>query len=139
MDEKMLKLIGWCLGLVVSIGLVISGFSRLNQSKSFERKAVEVQATVSQVSKHVSAGSDSGEYYDIYVSYEYNGMKYPNVHLTSHGMLSHVGDAVTVLIDPDNPSVCASSNSLSPASYAFIFCGIVLGIIMVIKIIEVSR
>ena len=61
-------------------------------------------------------------------------MKYQNIHLTSQGMLCQVGDTETVLIDPDNPFVCATGNSLSPASYALIMGGIFLGIIMVIKI-----
>lgn len=134
MDEKYLKLIGWCLGLLISVCLIFSGIGRLSKSKSFENKAVEVQATVSQVSKHVSTHSDSGKYYDIYVNYEYNGVKYQNIHLTSQGMLCQVGDTETVLIDPDNPFVCATGNSLSPASYALIMGGIFLGIIMVIKI-----
>lgn len=134
MDEKKLKLIGWCLGLFIGVCIAFSGISRLNQSKRFESKAVEIQATVSQVSKHVSAGSDSGDYYDIYVNYEYNGMKYQNVHLTSQGMLCQVGDLETVLIDPDHPSVCTTGNSLSPASYALIAGGIFLVIIMVMKI-----
>ena len=132
MDDKNLNFIVGCVGLLISVCLVFSGFGRLSKSKNFERKAVEVQATVSQVSKY-------GDHYSIYVSYEYNGMKYSNVHLTNDGMLCKVGDKESVLIDPDNPNVCTTSNSLSPASYVFIMGGFILGLIMVVKILEARK
>lgn len=127
MDEKKQNIIVGCVGLLISVCLVFSGFQRLNQSKIFERKAVEVQATVSRVLKR-------DNYYNIWVDYEYNGMKYQNVHLTRNGMFCQVGDVQTVLIDPNNPNVCTTGNSLSPASYVFIGSGIMLGLIMITKI-----
>ena len=129
MDDKKLNIIIGCVGLLISVCLVFFGIQRLNRAKSFERKAVEIQTTVSQVTKR------SGNY-DIWVSYEYNGMKYQNVHLTRDGSFCQVGDVKTVLIDPDHPNVCATGNSLSPASYAFIGGGILLGLIMISKIIQ---
>lgn len=140
MEENQLHLLQWYIGLIIAVMLILSGVRDFTTYNKFEKKAVEVQAVVSQVASRLDSNgagkTGTKKVYIPYVDYEYNGMVYRKVRLNARDLTVQVGETVTMLVNPDNPSQVMEENTGRNLFYMKVLGGLTLVVIMLVKIKE---
>lgn len=106
-------------GILIAILMLIIGKSEANKTKEW----IPTKAVIQDITKEIYRRSGKTiTDYDVYVSYTYDGTEYEDI-LNHYSSSMHVGDEVTIYVNPDN-----HSESSSGTSYVFIIIGAAFGI-----------
>ncbi|MGN9019422.1 DUF3592 domain-containing protein [Lachnospiraceae bacterium HCP1S3_C3] len=94
--------------VIVGIGLIAMAVFLYLKSSAFKRKAVEVPATISRIESYTTTrsskhGRRTKTNYNVYVTYDFDGVTYENIPLGSYTSNMYEGAVITILCDPDNP------------------------------------
>lgn len=100
--------------------ILYSGYYR--EWNYFKKISDPVKAVITKIDSYYSGDT---RYYDVYISYEYNGLTYDNT-LNYHTSTMHKGDTVDIRVSRTDPHVI--KNSLGDTKQLLIFA-IFLGII----------
>lgn len=87
--------------LILGIGFCIASIFFIKSGKEFMDKAVEITGTISLI--EIDHDSDGDTTHNVYVNYEYNGVKYENKSVSTYTASMDEGDEIKLYCDPDNP------------------------------------
>lgn len=100
----------FCMIFLVA-GIVLVGMAVLIyfNNSSFKNRAVKIPATIERIDSYTTTrktnrGTRTKTNHNVYVSYEFNGTPYNNIHLRSYTSSMYEGKAITILCDPHNPT-----------------------------------
>lgn len=124
-DER--KIVSTVGGIFMVIGIIMVVVSIIITASqvSFLKKAKKTEAYIEQIDKHKvrkksidRKNRNKTEYsYDVYVSYEVDGVPYDFVELGYHSTGMKVGQSITIYYNPEDPT----SIKTKGAAYLFIF------------------
>ena len=80
--KKMIPVIIFLIFAVAGIGMIIGSFTMLKMEKSITDGAVEITAHITDIQSHRDSDGDMD--YDVFVSYEYDGVMYEDRKINSY-------------------------------------------------------
>lgn len=87
--------------LFAGIGMITGAIITLMSSLNYRKSAVEISGKISRVETYYDNGGD--RHGSVYVDYEYNGVKYEDVRISSYSSSMVEGKKVTLYCNPDDP------------------------------------
>ena len=100
MTKYFMAIFGGIFALVGTIIIIVGIITNVKTSQ-FKESAVEVNGVIEDIV--IEEHTDETDY-DVYVSYEYDGEYYEDVHLDFYSSSMYEGQEIDLLIDPDNPT-----------------------------------
>ncbi len=86
---------------LAGFGMLIGGFVTMVNSYQFQKTAVEVSGTISQITSY--RDSDGDLHHRVLVSYSYNGQSFDDVTLGFYSSSMREGKKIPLLVDPQDP------------------------------------
>lgn len=90
-------------------------------------ETVETEATITYISERYYDPASESEYAKVYVTYEANGVVYPDVLYPGYDSFMKPGDKLTILYDPADPTVIQS-----PGGEIAVLIVVIVGVIAVV-------
>lgn len=100
--KKMIPVIIFLIFAVAGIGMIIGSFTMLKMEKSITDGAVEITAHITDIQSHRDSDGDMD--YDVFVSYEYDGVMYEDRKINSYSSNMYIGEELTLLYNPLHPA-----------------------------------
>lgn len=121
-EHKIIKSIRIALA-IGAIAMIIGAVASFVNASNVRNNYV---TTTAEVVKLLSHGSGWRQSHTVYVSYEYEGNSYENIHYNSYNKYMHIGSTISIYVDPKNPSDAESGSFtpvmvLIPAAVLFLF------------------
>ena len=115
---------------IIGIIFALAGVLLLINNFNINKTAVDVTATISRIDKKEQTEIENGSVkkkveHDVYIDYAYEGQEFKDVALNYYHVGMNEGDALTVKIDTNNPSVCYGDTSM-----IFPCIAIVIGVVV---------
>ncbi len=105
MTKYFMAIFGGIFALVGTIFIIVGIMANVKSSQ-FKEYAVEVNGVIEDIV--IEEHTDETDY-DVYVSYEYDGVYYEDIHIDFYSSSMSEGQEIDLLIDPDNPTDIHSS------------------------------
>ncbi len=106
MTKNFMAIFGGIFALVGTIFIIVGIMANVKSSQ-FKEYAVEVNGVIEDIV--IEEHTDETDY-DVYVSYEYDGVYYEDIHIDFYSSSMYEGQEIDLLIDPDNPTDIHSSD-----------------------------
>lgn len=124
--EKKYSVIVKIFSTIIGIGLLVAAVFMTLHVQNVRKTYEPVLAQIVKISEHINTNRRRS--HTVYVSYEYDGQTYNDVHYNSYDRSMYEGKTISVYVNPNNPSQADSGSYtavmlLIPIGLVIIFAG----------------
>lgn len=125
-NEKKYSTIIKVVSIIIGVGMLIAA---VYMTMHIQKVRASYDVTMAQIVKITERiNHNRKRSHSVYVSYEYDGQTYENVHYNSYDPTMHVGKTISVYVNPEQPGQIESGSYtavtiLMPMAFIIIFVG----------------